>query len=72
MAGEEKRARNDEDDDPVEGGELDGVSEAGREEARFVISTNACRFAAFSSERVTLFDPKLPNSMSRVHLSLGS
>jgi hypothetical protein len=51
---------------------LDDVSEAGREGARFVISPNACRFAAFISERVTLFAPKHPNSMSRVHSSLGS
>jgi hypothetical protein len=45
---------------------------AGREGARFVMSPNACRFAAFSSERPTLLAPMLPNSMSRVHSSLGS
>jgi hypothetical protein len=48
-SGREKRARTD-DDDPVEGEPLlDDVSDAGREEAglcRFVISSNACRFAA--------------------------
>jgi hypothetical protein len=48
-SGREKRARTD-DDDPVEGEPLlDDVSDAGREEAglcRFVISPNACRFAA--------------------------
>ncbi len=48
-SGREKRARTD-DDDPVEVEPLlDDVSDAGREEAglcRFVISPNACRFAA--------------------------
>ena len=48
-SGLEKRARTD-DDDPVEGEPLlDDVSDAGREEAglcRFVISSNASRFAA--------------------------
>jgi hypothetical protein len=56
-------------DAPVEAEPLlEDVSEAGR----FVKSPNACRFAAFSSERPTLFAPMLPNSMSRVHSSLGS
>jgi hypothetical protein len=76
----EKQARTGE-DAPVESEPLlDGVSEAGREGARwcrFVISANArklnaWRFAAFSSERVKLFAPMLPNSMIRVHSSLGS
>jgi len=48
-SGLEKRARTD-DDDPVEGEPLlDDMSDAGREEGglcRFVISSNACRFAA--------------------------
>ncbi len=70
----EKQARTGE-DAPVKAEPLlDDVSEAGREGARFVIlvSANACRFAAFSSERVTLFAPMLPYSMSRVHSSFGS
>jgi hypothetical protein len=59
------------DDAPVEAEPLlDDVSEAGSEGARFVISTIACRFAAFSSERPTLFAQMLPNSMSWVLSSL--
>jgi hypothetical protein len=68
----EKQARTWE-DAPVEAEPLlDDVSKAGREGLRFVISPNACRFAAFSSERSTLFFHMLPNSTSGVHSSLGS